>query len=499
MQEYRINYTDFMVINSNIFMKAHQTIKYLAFAGVVGLWGCSSQQYAQNSNEQDDLYFSSKDRKEVVYTASTSSANYNTGNTGVAGEDNSQKNVNPEYIQQYAEQSKKTNNSTNNGTIQSGTNASDSYSADNSYYDEDYRSNTNVNLARNYNRRNWDTGTNINIIPSYGVGNFYGGSAFYDPFYDPYFYGASHYDPFFYRPFVRVRPGVIVSIGAGWGWNRWNRWNAWNSWYDPFYAWNDPFYGRYAFGGGWNDPFYYNPYRYYGGNYYGGGNVIVVNPGNNNGGNNDPRTVRYSPRSSRGSSVVNDNFDNTPRTGREGRGGRVDQSVESNPNTTTGGRNNANISDGEGRPARAVRPRGGETQEYYRPQNTPADYNGAGNRAPASVTDNNNISTPRAVRPRGNSDAGSDRNNTYSDYNSNSRPSAPTYSAPSTGRSPRSSEYSTPRSNDNWNNNNNSNWNNSRSTDTHRSSGGNSGGSYSAPSSSPRGGDGGSRSPRSPR
>lgn len=470
-------------------MKAYKTVKYLAFASVAGLWGCSSQQYAQNT-EYDDLYFSSKDRKEVVYTASTS-GNYNLGNTGVAGEDNSQKNVNPEYIQQYAQQSKKSNNSTNNATTPSGSN--DSYSADNSYYDENYRreSNGGVNLARNYNRRSWDSGPNINIFPSYGFGNFYGGSAFYDPFYDPFMYGHAFYDPFFHRPFVRVRPGVIVSIGSGFGMGGWN---SWNSWYDPFYAWNDPFYGRFAYGG-WGDPFYgngfNNPYRYYGGNYYGGGNVIVVNPANN-AGNNDPRTVRYSPRSARGSSAVNDNFDNTPRTGRAERGGRVDQTVETNPNTTPGGRSSATISDGGDRPARAVRPRSTDSQEYYRPQNAPADYNGADGSRRSAVTGNDGVSTPRAVRPRGNSNEGSDRNYNYSDYNSNSnRTSSPSYNAPSTGRSPRSSDYNSAPRNDNWNN--------SRTNDTYRSSDSNSGGSYSAPSSSPRGGSGGSRSPRSPR
>jgi hypothetical protein len=483
-----------MVINFNTLMKAAHTLKYLAFASITGLWACNSQQYAQKSTEYDDLYFSSKDRKEVVYTASTS-GNYAVGNTGVASEDNSQQNVNPEYIQQYSQQSKKSNNSTNNETIQSGTNASDSYSADNSYYDENYRSNNGINLARDYNRRYNNSGVNVNFFPSYGFSNFYGGPAFYDPF----------YDPFFYQPYVGFRPSIIVNIGTGWGWGRWNRWNAWNtwnSWYDPFWGWGDPFYNRFAYnswGWGWNDPFWGwgNPYRY--NRYYGGGNVIIVNPGNNNGGSSDPRTVRYSPRSSRGSSTVNDNFDNSPRTGRAERGGRVDQSID--PNTNTGGRNNPNISDGEGRPARAIRPRSNENPDGYRPQNTPSDYNGAGSRTPAAV-DNNNISTPRAVRPRGNSDAGnSNRNYNYSDNNyNNNRSSAPTYSAPSSGRSPRSSDYNTAPRNNSWNNggnsnsNSNSNWNNSRSSGSS-----NSGGSYSAPSSSPRGGDGGSRSPRSPR
>jgi hypothetical protein len=117
-------------------MKAFQTIKYLAFAGAATLWSCSSQQYAQKQNtEYDDLYFSSTDKKEVVYTASTSNNNYSsTGNTGVVTQDNSQKNVNPEYIQQYADQGRSENE-------QAQTNDNDSYSADDSYayYDENYR------------------------------------------------------------------------------------------------------------------------------------------------------------------------------------------------------------------------------------------------------------------------------------------------------------------------------------------------------------------------
>lgn len=485
-----------MVFNFNTHMKAFQTMKYLAFAGAATLWSCSSQQYAQKQNtEYDDLYFSSTDKKEVVYTASTSTNNnYSTGNTGVATQDNSQKNVNPEYIQQYADQGRSENE-------QAQTNGNDNYSADEnySYYDENYRKGDGggVNLARQYNRS--QSGTNVNFFPNYGFGSHYGGSAFYDPFYDPFYYGSAYYDPFFYRPFVRVRPGIIVNIGAGFGMG----WGSYGGWHDPFYSrMYDPFYGGYGFDnwgrsyyGGYGYNSFYNPYRY---GYGGGNNVIIVNPSNGN--NNDRRTVRYSPRSGRGSGAVNDNFDNSPRSGRAERGGRVDQSVDGNVNPNSGrGSSNPNISSDGNRPARAVRPGSGNTQDVYtNPQRSSQDVNAGGSRtySPNVNGDNNN----RAVRPRGNSDMNDNnrsRNNTYYDNSNSNRSSAPTYSSPSpsTGRSPRSYDSnSTPRSN-NWDNSNSG----SRSGGSYNN---NSGGSYSSPSpsSSPRGGDGGgSRSPRSSR
>jgi uncharacterized membrane protein YgcG len=450
-------------------MKTYQSLKYLLFAGMVGVWGCSSQQYVQ-TGEYDDLYFSSKDREQVTLTASASAKNYsNIDNKGIASEDYSQKNVNPDYIQQYADQNRNQSSSTNNN---------DSYSADdNSYYDENYtRNNRPIDLARDYTRYNNNRGTNINVFPSIGFGGFYGGPAFYDPFYDPFF-GNAYYDPFFHRPFGG-RPGWNINISYNYGWgNPWG-WGRSAYWYDPFFnpyrswgAWGDPyfngFYGRpyYGWGGGWNR----------------GNNIIVVNPGNN-----DSRQTRYSPRSSRGSAVVNDNFDNTPRTNRDSRGGRVDQTegaAGTNPSSgyANEGRRPSNISADESRPARAVRPRS-DANPDYQPQNTQPGNNNSGNRTYSPNVNsgaNDGVSTnPRAVRPRSNSDSYQNQNSNNRYYDSN-RSSAPTYnSTPSTGRSPRS--YDNSRSNSN---------NNSWSNDSYRSNSGsnnsNSGRSYSTPSSSP--------------
>jgi hypothetical protein len=459
-----------------LLMKTYQSLKYVLVVSIIGVWGCSSQQYSQNK-EYDDLYFSSKDREQVTLTASASSQNYsNIENKGVASEDYSQKNVNPEYIQQYSDQSRQ----------QSGTNNNDSYSADNnSYYDEDYRRNHQpINLAREYNRNT--SRTNINVFPSMGFGGFYGGSAFYDPFfYDPFFSNA-YYDPFFYRPFYGGRPGWNINISYNYGWG--NPWGWGRSAY-----WNDPFYNPYRAWGAWGDPyynsFYGSPYYGWGGGWNrGGNNVIVVNPGNNN---NDSRQIRYSPRSSRGSGVVNDDFNNTPRTSRDGRGGRVDQTAgaagtsPASEGVTNEGRRPANISADESRPARAVRPRG-DVNPDYQPQNTQPGYNNNTNNrnySPNANSGNNDgISTnPRAVRPRSNTDSYQNQNsdNRYYDNNSN-RSSAPTYNstpAPSNGRSPRSD-----------NSRSNSNWNNSSGNDSNRSNGGfdnsNSGRSYSSPSPS---------------
>jgi len=474
-------------------MKTTQSLKYLLFAGIVGVWGCSSQQYSQNQ-EYDDLYFSSKDREQVTLTASASSTDYsNIENKGVASEDYSQKNVNPEYIQQYADQNRQNSGTTNN----------DSYSADdNSYYDENYSRNNNpIGLARGYERYN-NGGTTVNVFPSIGFGGgYYGGSAFYDPFYDPYFFNNGFYDPFFNRPFYG-RPGWNINISYNYGWGSPWGWGRSAYWYDPFY-------NPYRSWGYWGDPYYSGFYNrpYYG---WGGGwnrnNVIIVNPGNDNG----SRQVRTSPRSNRGSAVVNDNFNNTPRTTRDTRGGRVDQS-EGAAGTNTSpsysdntNRRPSNVSTDESRPARAIRPRS-DANPDYQPQNTQPSYNNnSGNRTYSPNVNNGSndggITNPRAVRPRSNNDSYQNQNSNRSYDNNSNRSSAPTYnSTPSSGRSPRTFDNS--RSNNSWNNNS--------SNDSYRSNGSfnnnSSGGSYSSPSSAPSrssssgSSSGGSSPRRSPR
>lgn len=470
-------------------MQAIRSFKYLAFAAAITLWGCSNQQYAQ-TGEYDDLYFSSKDKREVQYTASTANnVTYSDQNNGEAGEDYSQKDVNPDYIQQYAEDSRK--------NVSTGTDGNDSYSADeNSYYDENYTRPGGINLARHYHRQQ----SGYDYSPAF---NFYGygGSGYNDPFFDPYwdrpyaFHNRFH-DPF-YSPF-NMRSGIVISYGWGnpWGMNRWNRWN------DPFY-WNSPWAYRNAYNGWnspwmWNDPFFsgYNPYYGYGNGYY-NRPVVIVN-GNNNGTNNpDNRTTRYSPRSGRGSAQVNDNaVGNSPRSSQGGRIGNTD------PNQPNRGGRMAN-EDGTASP-RAVRPR--NSNPDYNGNTTQDDSSRPGGRVSSPQgAGNDSYASPRPVRPRGNENSGTSTPNgrTYgsgaSDY-SNNRSNSPSYNNTPRQRSGNDNTTSpAPRS---------SNWGNSRSNDTFRSNGGSNssfGGSSSTPSSSPRSGgsssgsSGGSSSPRSPR
>lgn len=472
-------------------MKIYPAIKYLAWAGMLAtMGGCASNQVAQ-TGEYDDLYYSSKDKKEVQYTASTSSDNlkYNDQNQNTV--ERSQPNANPDYVEPYTAPTKKARESyvdADNST------EADNYS-DNSgdtYYDEDYA----------VNNRNQFGNIRPSTISS-SNGTYYSSPANYDPFFDP-FYGPTYArNSFYYSPFVgsycgstvvyRVSPQVVVSFGTGYGWGSswYGRRNYYGYGYDPYWGYNSWGYNR-----GWGDPFYGGGYGYYGGwngggwgnnwynNYYYNNTVVV---GNTDRGrtvyrNNGPRTERSTERVVRGGREIQRSGGAEPATA-PSRGGRI-----------AGDDANTN---------RPLRPARTSVYDQSRDDNgrggrstTNPEYNSgrpsSENAAPSPGT----FERPtRAQRPQGD---GNQRRSTYSNE-SNTRPSQPTYSSPQPQRrtndnnSNSSPSYSAPRpsrSNDGGSNS-------GGSYNSGRSSGSSSGGS--APSRSSSGGGSSSGSSRPPR
>ncbi len=454
---------------------------YVALALAAGLWGCNQGQIAQKG-EYDDLYFSAKDRDQVL-TASASQEPMKYNNQRV--EDNQdQQDVNPEYSNQNVQQNRRQSQY-------------DNTQAGDTYYDENYTANQDRRFG--------------NIRPNYNYTNTGGGYvsnySYYDPFfsdtfYDPYFARSPYYyDNYYsYGPAVIYRPRVTVVVGpswgwggyygGGWGWNRWNR--GWGGWNDPwgYSAWNNPYCG-------------YGPWGGYYGNYYGGGNGWYGNGGWNrgdygnnvivgNGGRNGDNSIyqNYGRRDSRDRNVISNSNGSTPQRGNidpnnggRSRGGRVAQGE----NTTTVPEG------GYTRPARS----GSSSQERNPSQITQGDYSRGRTRTNSNPEYNAGSNYPsttpatrpaegsvisRPTRPRS-SDNPSGDNNTqrtndysnrrssdYSTNNNNSNDSRPSYSTP------RNENRSSDSYNNNRSNSNDSYSRPSRSYDSNSNSGSNSGG-----------------------
>lgn len=202
---------------------------FLIVAVVVGSWGCSSTTNLQHANyEDDDVYFSRKDREKAKLAKETEIKNNPKVNTNSNGMDvnptygvtttpANPTNVNPEYVDN------------GNSTI---TNNSNNYSG-NEYYTE-YRANR-VQVPRD----NYDSWGNAN------------NGVFYDPYLNP---ASPFYDPYLVQSSV-VPFSVRIGWGRGWRYRRWyNRYGYGG--YDPYYR-NDFWYRRNAwnYGGGFG---YYN-------------------------------------------------------------------------------------------------------------------------------------------------------------------------------------------------------------------------------------------------
>ncbi len=467
-----------------------KSVLLLALVGLGGLASCSKSQYAQSS-ESDDLYFSSKDRKVAKYTTSTDIA--------AAQSTTNQRNVNPDYLSQYNQQSQQYNQSQDQD-------------ANDTYYDPNYENSDviyadNSTLAR---RRTTSYGYS-GIYPSYAnnYSNYYGYNNYGNSWYDPYYYGNSGWNPYYTNYYSRWNPywnsgwyGPGVSVSFGWG--RWNRWNNW--------GWNDPYWGSYSawgygydpyWGGGWYSPYSYS-YGWYGGG-WGSRNVWVNNyyygnsrPGNS-GSYDNGRGSRYGSRSERSTEMVNRNVDNSPRT--TPRGGRVDagqsgnqpaystrssaaygsrDNVTGDNSTRSGARSSEYTSNRGGDYTQPVRPRGIESRNYgSRSADANSSYNyrsseysrGRGSDSWSNSGSGSGYSTPQRSSGYGSSNRGS-----YS----NSTPSTPQYSEPS--RSSRSSSSGWGSSNSS-NSNSGSSWGGGS-----RSSGSSSSGSSSPSSGSSNGG-----------
>ncbi|GAB3194469.1 hypothetical protein GCM10027293_02800 [Pontibacter aydingkolensis] len=211
------------------------------------------------STEYDDMYYSSSDKTTYLEPEATA---YN----GLT----------------------ETDNEVQRQTYAQGSNAvTDDYYAD-EYYD-----------GRTYNPRdNW-------YQPNYSYVDPYWGSAytprhyaysrrnmaFYDPFYDPFYYDPFFHDPFYRRPYWNS--GISIMISYNYGWGGWGRPYPYHSRWYP----NNPYY--HGFYGG-----HYSNYYGYGNNYWVYDRPIVIG--------NRVKT-QYGPRDARGAVVTDGNRGNGGR------------------------------------------------------------------------------------------------------------------------------------------------------------------------------------------
>ncbi len=230
-----------------------KTIKFRMFKQIsswvmVGILAISSLNANAQTEEYDDLYFSSSDRKtakvEPIEENPTvvSSKSYNADeNYNYSNDSYSAKTVNPEYIARYKSQAAENASSQ---TSEGDTYSSDDYYVESQsedypeYADEEYQKDSKTKVINNY----YGYPTRSRFYRPY---SFYD-PFYYDPFYDPFFYGSSFgpsyygfYSPY-YRP--RYRPGLTFSVSYGYG-------------YGGFYC-PSPYYPASAYYAGYNRGYY---------------------------------------------------------------------------------------------------------------------------------------------------------------------------------------------------------------------------------------------------
>lgn len=327
--------------------------------------GMMSLQVVAQRSENDDMYFTSKDREKFKAENATSSAN--------------------DKIDSDYKEFKKKHFDENEEEVVENVNPTDSYSARNvnpeyisrssseqasedeqNYYVEGYAPNTYDSYSSsNYNNynNNWNN-NNLNYGNNYGYGSAYNN---YNSLYSPY-YGSCN-------PWMSPYYG-----GSGWNLSMsytWGNMGYGNSYYNP-YSYYPSYYAPYY------SNYYGNPY------YYSGGS--------------ESSSVNYGKRPSRHSAIVTP----TPRSR---------ERVSSNANGSTSGRSRQSVDEYYVKPFRRV------------------------------TTTTDAYSIDRYARP-----GATDNSRTRDSYNSNSRESKPTYSAPSRsssgGSTPSrsSGSSSTPRS-----------------------------------------------------
>lgn len=229
-----------------------KTIKFRMFKQIsswvmVGILVISSINTNAQTDEYDDLYFSSSDRKtakvepiEETPTVASSKSYNDTENYNYSSDSYSAKTVNPEYIARYKSQAAENASSQISG--------GDTYSSDDYYvegqsedyaeYDAEYQKDSKTKVINNY--YGYPTRSRL-YRPYSSYDPFY-----YDPFYDPFFYGptfgSSYYG--FYSPYYRprYRPGLTFSVSYGYG-------------YGGYYC-PSPYYPSSAYYAGYNRGYY---------------------------------------------------------------------------------------------------------------------------------------------------------------------------------------------------------------------------------------------------
>lgn len=234
------------------------------------------------SVEGDDMYFNSKDRaklreqKAAEQQAYTASVKKTKKMEEVAVEDEtninptdsySARNVNPEYAARSNAETAQVDNQDyflNDYQYQTASNLNNWNNNFSSWYSNPWYNSAYFGLGIN----NWNT-------PYYGYN-----SAYYSPWYDPYW----NYN------------GWSTSFSYYWG-------NSWNyGWGGGYNYWNRPYCG-----GGWSSA--WGPSWSYGGWYGYPSTIVVVNNGREGG-----RSVSYGKRGDRGTSIVGTERYNTSRT-----------------------------------------------------------------------------------------------------------------------------------------------------------------------------------------
>jgi hypothetical protein len=345
------------------------------------------------SVENDDLYFTSKDRaklkelqgKEEAYASVKKRDKKNQDeayNEDANPTDSySARNVNPEYAARSNAQSAQSDNA--------------------DYFVNDYRYSTASNL------NNWNNNFNNWYGDRWYTGNYYGPSI--NSWNSPYYGYNSPYSSPWYDPYWNYN-GWSTSFSYHYG-------NSWNyGWGGNYNYWNRPYCG---YASSWNPYFgngFNSGYGYYGNSYYGRpGNVIIVN--NNYGGEAQGRTVTTGKRPSRSTVMGNEN--NISRS-------RNDYNVG-------GGRNDVSNSGGRiATPSNATNTR--RQDEYYNRSwkyTAPAN-NGTATRS-SSFGDDNNTRQNTWNNSNSNSSWNNNNSNSNSSFGRSSDSGTRTQSAPSSG------------------------------------------------------------------
>lgn len=268
--------------------------KFLPFgaAAVIALTSCSTSFNAMKGGETDDLYFMASDARVATEFAvrNNNPENFRSLNTvtqeSFEQENFSARNVNPEFIARYSEQSSGQGDETvyfDDAQIQENAPNVNVY---NNFYGtgangmgwNQPRMNLNLGLGFGFGGGMWG---NPWMMPGFGWGGMgMMGMGMWDPFWDPFWPGMGFGPGFGWG----MRPGFGFGWNSMWGMNAGFGWGG--MWGNP---WMRPGFGWGGFGPGWG---------------WGAPGLIVVNPGW--GGSEVQRRVVRGGRPGTGSTMASD-------------------------------------------------------------------------------------------------------------------------------------------------------------------------------------------------